>query len=1096
MESPLPCPFEGIIPDVEDPIRYATEMKGPVLAIDFITNDVEKLLRRVVSTREAATLPYPAKTKSKEVVQIARTSGALPPLDESLNFLPEATFDLSNLMLALARDPLGTELGNYLCTEILEEVFSREKEAKEGEVMKYYLREYRFRDASEFVEQMKAYALRHPQDSAWAIASLVTSGHPQEAVTLLDMLCTLIGCEPPSTQFPSLMRPTSISLKYAGMSRAASAWERSAVDVRRHTTRITNFSQCNGWKENDVRIFQIPSLTLSGLDEVPERTDPRVGPREEWLIGHISIGLNSAPGHERVFFVPPPVAMERFSSVDKYLPPLPSNPTIDIDMIDQVESGERDQINFWRTKRGQKHSSGKVITSAAAEAQIHHGARMLSSVGGRVLRVNVNSDLPQEILLGKVPPGILKACAGTAMATLKYFTSLVNPEMLPHDPYKDMDYDLASKHLGPHFDVQSYPYDPNCTTWGISSLFLSRTLRIISPEIIISYGDEVTTSFESDVLVQVWNEVPSSFLDNYQNNQTTMETISKSPASHIHLPRESRTTVRKYSQGVPRIVSYGPNPLDLACCIPQVHYGALRYIPALRVPRGLMAFLVECRINIAHRLAAKDALDRVPQADDRKGRIEQLKELGRRIKDMVEACGLGEMEEKARANLIATERAYYFLRDLGNKAKGMESNAGYTVPSRDNGESTIGEAYSPQRQQQYEFIVESEEDRALRGLNPLRLTPGGLPWTNAKVHSWFIGMEIDTSMLRSAIGLGTTPEGYQRRAAFIQKNAQWLGTFQHDQRQKRLATEAADDCRAKTELVERFGPLCDALMEETRPHPSTWVDTPHAAFCTACNHHVYAIHKNDEHRCGSLSHPITSIVFKPQFRNLFYSHDLFDDEGVKELLGDDLLADMISNCGFTIESAWDIIPDDLFALHGHSKNPAMNLPIWVLETTSAEFKLTMALDRVLRQACSMLAYNVDAPEDGLWESTVDRSLVPTAQEAVSQQQPFLLRICRFCRHTIVSNTPKPNHSCKRACNCNLNWSRIGRVEEHPNCSGPNQMTLCARKYFQEYSIKSIWKLPYTISRWLWFQQRVMESPFDVDLAQYKVGLSNYFGGAQ
>ncbi|KAG8808011.1 hypothetical protein FRC18_005260 [Serendipita sp. 400] len=192
MESPSPCPFEGIIPDVEDPIRYATEMEGPVLAIDFIMNNVEKLLRRVVSTREAATSPYPAKTKSKEVVQIARTSGALPPLDESLNFLPEATFDLSNLMLALARDPLGTELGNYLCTEILEEVFSREKEAKEGEVMKYYLREYRFRDALEFVEQMKAYALRHPQDSAWAIASLVTSGHPQEAH--IPKICRNVTC--------------------------------------------------------------------------------------------------------------------------------------------------------------------------------------------------------------------------------------------------------------------------------------------------------------------------------------------------------------------------------------------------------------------------------------------------------------------------------------------------------------------------------------------------------------------------------------------------------------------------------------------------------------------------------------------------------------------------------------------------------------------------------------------------------------------------------------------------------------------------------------------------------------------------------------
>ncbi|KAG8751059.1 hypothetical protein FRC14_008172 [Serendipita sp. 396] len=43
--------------------------------------------------------------------------------------------------------------------------------------------------------------------------------------------------------------------------------------------------------------------------------------------------------------------MECFSSIDKLLPPLPSNATIDVNMIEEVESREHDQIRFWRKGR-------------------------------------------------------------------------------------------------------------------------------------------------------------------------------------------------------------------------------------------------------------------------------------------------------------------------------------------------------------------------------------------------------------------------------------------------------------------------------------------------------------------------------------------------------------------------------------------------------------------------------------------------------------------------------------------------------------------------------------------------------------------------
>ncbi|KAG8824479.1 hypothetical protein FRC17_009086 [Serendipita sp. 399] len=160
---------------------------------------------------------------------------------------------------------------------------------------------------------------------------------------------------------------------------------------------------------------------------------------------------------------------------------------------------------------------------------------------------------------------------------------------------------------------------------------------LIHPEIIISYGDEVATSFEKDMFSRVWENVPESFLDDPKANPTSIETIVDSPALDIHLPSESRTTVCKLTQRIGKIVAYGPNLDELALPIPQIHY--------------------ECHISIAHHLAAVDAAAGVPCANNRIDRIRQLEALARRMEEVIMDSGLKLVEDTARANLIATERA-------------------------------------------------------------------------------------------------------------------------------------------------------------------------------------------------------------------------------------------------------------------------------------------------------------------------------------------------------------------------------------------------------------------------------------------------------
>ncbi|KAG8777141.1 hypothetical protein FRC15_011514 [Serendipita sp. 397] len=76
----------------------------------------------------------------------------------------------------------------------------------------------------------------------------------------------------------------------------------------------------------------------------------------------------------------------------------------------------------------------------------------------------------------------------------------------------------------------------------------------------------------------------------------------------------------------------------------------------------------------------ENALEKIPEAKNREQTVEEPKDLGRGIEEVAEICGLGELETRTRASLLAEERVYYFLWDLDKQAKGVESNAGYTVP--------------------------------------------------------------------------------------------------------------------------------------------------------------------------------------------------------------------------------------------------------------------------------------------------------------------------------------------------------------------------------------------------------------------------------
>ncbi|KAG8815899.1 hypothetical protein FRC17_000554, partial [Serendipita sp. 399] len=1046
-------PFESIVPNVSNPVDWATSAAHEDLALQFLIKQIKWYICRVARVQTAAVESFSPETRSREVVNILRRSEALPRLATDETSMCHPTWDATlDLVLHLARDPLGCTLGDSRTGAIEREVDDERLE----DTVRYYLREYLYNDSDHFIEEMTAYALTFPHDAAWAIASLIVAGLGRESEELFKRICSLIGIEPIHLWFPKFKQPPQISLKYAGMTRCLSPIQRKQSSTETGDYRFANFARLNRWDERDIRVYRVSVLTLTGVGPFTERTHPEVGPREEWLIGHLSIGLNVAPGHVKNFFDPPAAALELFRSLEQWVPLLPPDIATDHNMVHKVEAAERDQIQFWKSPDGLRLSSNRVIAPGAATGQIEAGAGLLSTVGGRAIRVNVNSDLTEEIFSGRVPAGILKPCAGPTMSALKHFTGIVNPAMESFTPYDEIPIEVARRFIGGHFDVQSYPFDPSCHTRGISALFLSRSLQVIRPELIISYGDEVTTSFTKDMFVRVCEGVPSSFFHQYDSNQTTFQTVSNSAAVSIRLPAESRTNVRKKSQGIPSIIRYGPNVEDLALLIPQIHYGALKYIPPLRVPRSLMAFLTECRISIAHRLAAVDAAAGVPCAHDRTDRICQLEGLARRVEEVMVRSSLKEKEDTARANLIAQERAYYFLRDLSRRAKGTTSNAGYSVPERDDGLSAHGAPSSSVRQQQYDRIVASEQDRELRSLDPLHLTPRMLPWTHASTKTWFLGLDEGTSTLRSAMAHGLTQHGFERRQAAIQANAQTLGRWQQQKREERLERENRDSCRARTELLERFELLCKALTKETRPQPATWVDTPRSAKCTECNHYVFAIGKNNEHRCSSRDHPITSEVFHAEFRNLFYPHDLFQHEGIADLIPDQI-SSLIVDHGFCAMSAWDFIADKTLRRHGLSKNRAASILIWTTSTMLQEYKETMAVDQILRHVANGLDYNLVSPADGLWASSVDRSLVPMAKESIQAGRQFLVRFCRYCEHYGIADRRQGNHTCKHVCNC-MGSTHSLKVPEH-ECQQKRTAQLRAKTEYLTYSIGSLWKLP-------------------------------------
>ncbi|KAG8824832.1 hypothetical protein FRC18_010432 [Serendipita sp. 400] len=138
-----------------------------------------------------------------------------------------------------------------------------------------------------------------------------------------------------------------------------------------------------------------------------------------------------------------------------------------------------------------------------------------------------------------------------------------------------------------------------------------------------------------------------------------------------------------------------PNLLPIVSSTPVSHQR-----PSANAPRGFQDRIIRSQVTRLSLLYPTDAfwgtssaeltspidwlpenaLEKIPEAKNREQTVEEPKDLGRGIEEVAEICGLGELETRTRASLLAEERVYYFLWDLDKQAKGVESNAGYTVP--------------------------------------------------------------------------------------------------------------------------------------------------------------------------------------------------------------------------------------------------------------------------------------------------------------------------------------------------------------------------------------------------------------------------------
>ncbi|KAG8794085.1 hypothetical protein FRC16_010711 [Serendipita sp. 398] len=155
------------------------------------------------------------------------------------------------------------------------------------------------------------------------------------------------------------------------------------------------------------------------------------------------------------------------------------------------------------------------------------------------------------------------------------------------------------------------------------------------------------------------------------------------------------TSFRSIGSGVGQERRQFPNLLPIVSSTPVSHQR-----PSANAPRGFQDRIIRSQVTRLSLLYPTDAfwgtssaeltspidwlpenaLEKIPEAKNREQTVEEPKDLGRGIEEVAEICGLGELETRTRASLLAEERVYYFLWDLDKQAKGVESNAGYTVP--------------------------------------------------------------------------------------------------------------------------------------------------------------------------------------------------------------------------------------------------------------------------------------------------------------------------------------------------------------------------------------------------------------------------------
>ncbi|KAG8806589.1 hypothetical protein FRC17_004916, partial [Serendipita sp. 399] len=86
-ENCFPDPFESIVPNVSNPVEWATSAAREDLAQRLLIKQVKWHICRVMRAQTAAVESFSPETRSREVVSILRKSKVLPQLVTDETFM-------------------------------------------------------------------------------------------------------------------------------------------------------------------------------------------------------------------------------------------------------------------------------------------------------------------------------------------------------------------------------------------------------------------------------------------------------------------------------------------------------------------------------------------------------------------------------------------------------------------------------------------------------------------------------------------------------------------------------------------------------------------------------------------------------------------------------------------------------------------------------------------------------------------------------------------------------------------------------------------------------------------------------------------------